>query len=105
MTATGCEEATDRLVVELAPSTIPPDGLNRKKFGKISSLKVPWGPQMAKIGLKGCPREAKVSPSSPKEAQREAQMPPRGAQGSPKEPLGGHFGVNSGTKEVKSERK
>ena len=89
----------------MAPSTIPPDGLNRKKVGKISSLKVPWTPQMAKIGFKGCRREAKVPPSSPKEAQREAQMPPRGAQGSPNEALRGHFGVNSGTKEVKSEPK
>ena len=89
----------------MAPSTIPPDGLNRKKFGKISSLKVPWGPQMAKIGLKGCPREAKVPPSSPKEAQREPQMLPRRAQGRPKEARRGHFGVNSGTKEVKSEPK
>ena len=75
------------------------------KFGIILWLKVPWMPQMAKIGLKGCPREAKVPPSSPKEAPRKAQLPPRGAQGSPKEALGGHFGVNSGTKEVRSEPK
>ena len=103
MPATGCEEATDRLVVELATSTIPPDGLNRKKFGQISCLKVAWGPQMAKIGCKGYPREAKVPPSNPKEAQREPQILPRGAQGRPKDALSGHFGLNSGTKDVKSE--
>ena len=53
--------------------------------------------------LKGCPREAEISQSSPKEVQREAQMLPRGARGSPKDSSGNHFGVNSRTEEVRIE--